>query len=305
MDGTQNQYLRLKNTETFAIYTGSDIQSRKSLYVKLVKKPRKIRSSKYIEAQLVQREDKRFGLTVSLCDESYRGVFDAFVQDLLDAIQLEDNELLAEEKFLKRLDLWWSLFARRVESVLSFERIFGLMGELIFLKDYIIPKYGAEYGLKGWTGPLGADQDFSLGKTWYEVKTKSIDKPSIHISNASQLTEEGDGYLIVNSYSKTSASSDNGTNIMKLYDELCRRLVLPELIALFNKQLAMAGFVPKEQYEETIIEFKRTDFYAVNNDFPMIKTADNQPAISRIEYDLAVNALSMYKVDDINEQLSR
>ena len=59
-------------------------------------------------------------------------------------ITIVDN---APNIILNRLKLWHKFLKRKKSDILNEEQIKGLIGELLFLKDKIIPKYGAENGI--------------------------------------------------------------------------------------------------------------------------------------------------------------
>ena len=46
----------------------------------------------------------------------------------------------------------------------------GLIGELLFLRDEMIPTKGLDAALESWMGPEKTHKDFSYDNDWYEVK---------------------------------------------------------------------------------------------------------------------------------------
>ncbi len=56
------------------------------------------------------------------------------------------------------------------KKMLSESEIMGLMGELLFLRDFLFEKYGKGEALKSWSGQELTHKDFSYNNKWYEVK---------------------------------------------------------------------------------------------------------------------------------------
>ena len=77
------------------------------------------------------------------------------------------NRLKRWQRLLKNLSL---IFYLKVRT----------LGELIFLKNWVIPKYGVNDAVKFWLGPEGSPQDFSMNDLAVEVKCQlGSTKPTI------------------------------------------------------------------------------------------------------------------------------
>lgn len=183
----ENKYKRLPNTHSFGLYTGFDNIGRTSLFVKLSKKPSFTTSSKYLIFEYNKRHDGLWALTVSIAEQQYVDVFNKLVADLVNTVCGINNSLVAERMFIQRFIAWKTLFEKEVTSMLDFSKIVGLAGELYFLSEFMFAKYGIVNSLNAWSGPLGADKDFSINDTWFEVKTKSLKKDTIHLNSNSDL----------------------------------------------------------------------------------------------------------------------
>ena len=99
----------------------------------------------------------------------------------------------------------------------------GLIGELLFLRDYMIPTYGEDNALLSWSGSELTHKDFSLKDCWYEVKAISTGKGSVRISSLEQLQSSIEGELAVFQLEKMSPVYD-GVTINKLANGLLNTL---------------------------------------------------------------------------------
>ena len=52
----------------------------------------------------------------------------------------------------------------------------GIIGELLFLKDTMIPTFGVEKAIESWMGPEKTHKDFSFDDKWIEIKQSLQEK---------------------------------------------------------------------------------------------------------------------------------
>jgi len=293
----ENKYKRIPNTHSFGVYIGLDNVGRTSMFVKLSKKPTFTTSSKYLIFEYNKRHDELWAMTVSIAERQYIGVFNKLITDLVDTVCEIKNPLVAERLFKQRFVEWKTLFENEVTSMLDFNKIVGLAGELYFLNEYMIEKYGISDSLNAWSGPLGANKDFSINNTWYEVKTKSFKKDTIHLNNHRQLISTDVGYLTIISYEKSSLANSHSTNLFDLYHKISNLIEKQSLQLEFDRKLANLNFIPDEKYKETNFLFHEIAFYEVNENFPQISNVELDKVITNIEYDLFLPELKQYKVE--------
>lgn len=293
----ENQYKRIPKTDKFGIYLGSDDLGRTSMFVKLSKKPVLDNSGKYLIYEYNKREDGLWALTVSIAEQRYIGVFNKLVFDLVDTILESNTSTVAERLFIKRFIEWKTLFEDLVTSTLDFNKIVGLAGELHFLSEFMFKHYGVNNSLNSWCGPYGADKDFSINNTWFEVKTKSMNKDTIHLNSKSQLVSEDIGYLTVIPYEKTSLVNSKSTNLFKLYKKITASIHSQQIQADFDKKLVDLGFIPDEKYEKINFEFHRFVFYEINEEFPQIFSTEFDKAIINVTYDLFLPEVKQFRVE--------
>jgi hypothetical protein len=297
MIAEENKYKRIPKTENFGIYLGSDNKGRTSMFVKLTKKPKFNSSSKYLIYDYNKRQDGFWALTVSIAEQKYLGVFIKLVYDLVDTVREEHSSLVAERIFIQRFNEWKTMFEHGVTSTLDYRKIVGLAGELYFMSEFLVEKYGIIDSLNSWSGPNGAEKDFNINNIWFEVKTKSLNKDTIHLNSKSQLVSNRTGYLTVVSYEKSSSANVNSTNLFELYQKISSLITTQSLQAEFDRKLANLNFVPDEKYKEINLEFHEIVFYEVNEGFPDISNVEIDEAITNIEYDLYLPRINQFKVE--------
>lgn len=294
----ENRYKRLPNTNQFGIYYGIDDEGRKSLFVKLRRKPNLSHPGKYLIFASNRRTDDLWAFTVSIDDSKYEGVFKKLIYDLVDTVQSTSNSIVAERLFLQRFDEWKSLFNQRIEKKLDFAKTVGLAGELYFIQKFLIQKFGIISSIKGWSGPIGADKDFQIGQEWFEVKTKSLNKLTVHINSHTQLISQRNGFLVVIPYEKSSISNIHSMNLLDLYKNISDQIVDVDLQKEFDTKLANMDFVPHEEYREINLEFHNIEFYEVDKEFPKVSVSGNSNAIVGVEYDIFLPELQKFKIEE-------
>ncbi|WP_265906427.1 PD-(D/E)XK motif protein [Lacticaseibacillus nasuensis] len=297
-----NQYRRVKDTNLFGFYVGTDDQGRFSFLVKLSKDPRLSFGSKFLICTIRQRTvDTAWAMTVSIDNDRYLGVFKTMVDDLVATVSDAGSAIVAEQLFLARFNDWRTLFAKRVEQKLDRATIIGLAGELYFISKVVLPKFGPEVAVASWGGPESTNQDFTFNFGWVEIKTRGSNKSTVHISNSKQLTGEGAGHLVILPIILSTREDKKAYSLMSLYHDIVARLTDPDCKMEFDRKLALVGFVPDPKYIEPCFRFEQFDYYQVTDEFPRIVQGTQSPAISAIEYDLYVPDLAKFQVGGLND----
>ena len=133
--------------------------------------------------------------------------FCTFCQDLLESILGITDDTEGYNAICNRYASWKRLFKPH-HGTLTEPEIMGLIGELLFLKNEMIPQYGEAKALESWMGPEKTNKDFSIDSVWYEVKTVTASKESVHISSIEQLDSDVTGYLAVYKLEKMGPTYD-------------------------------------------------------------------------------------------------
>ncbi|TCI53776.1 PD-(D/E)XK motif protein [Exiguobacterium sp. SH1S21] len=292
----ENQYKRITGTDNFGIYIGTDNNGRTSMFVKLKNKPKYRNGNKYLIYDFNKRSDNLWAMTVSISDQRFSGVFDKLVNDLVEITQ-NKSILLAERIFINRFNEWKTMFDKKVSLDLDYSQMVGLAGELYFLYEYMFKKYGIHESITSWTGPNGAEKDFITNDTWYEIKTKRLNKDTVHVNNQMQLSSESIGYLAIVSYESSSQLNKRATNLLQLYEKINALLETKETQIEFENKLLHLGFIPNENYKEFNFLFHDIDFYMVDSSFPKIHKDDSAHAITNVKYDIYLPGIMQYRIE--------
>ena len=228
---------------------------------------------------LLLNEQQNWELFYSLCN------------DLVGATRHASSSHSALEIILRRLARWHEFLKTNRSGLLSEEKIRGLIGELLFLRDYLMPIFGAGSALSFWQGPEGAPQDFCVGQSAIEVKCQSGGtRPFIKISSEFQLCGQfPEIYLFVVTLGRVSADyNTDAITLPGLIDDIRRGLatVSYDQSERFADLLFGIGYVDSEAYLNHSYLVTNTKMYRVLPGFPHVCPEDLPPGVSGITYDI-------------------
>lgn len=295
-------FTRVYREHPLDLFLGKDINYRETLLLICGFKPKLMFSSSMIEVIVGKREDRRWAISFSLNNSKYLDIFSQFCFDLISSSEpykvQKEGSLFICERYIK----WQEMLKRKKGELLSEPEIKGLIGELYFLKNYTIQKYGLEKAIKSWIGPGKADQDFVFDNTWYEIKSTTSGSESVKISSIEQLDRVEDGNLVVLYLDKTSLTDVNRITLNALIEDIHNLLVYDDkLSALFNSKLVEQGYFKSEDYDDYCYRFNGIDQYRVTCNFPSLKRNEVPTSIKNVNYSLLLSEIKNYKVDIKNE----
>jgi hypothetical protein len=196
----------------------------------------------------------------------------------------------------------WHFLLRGGQKGLSFEQQKGLVGELLTLRDVMLPRLGALASVEAWCGPLGAAQDFRWSGLAIECKaSRGAGTAHVVISSEHQLdAEQHRLFLRVLDITTTDAGSEGSFTLHALVEGIVRRMEAssPNVLDLFLGRIEAAGFrldeVDPQQYWTT----GPAMMAAVTEDFPRVTASKLPVGISHVSYALAVSACRPFVVDE-------
>ena len=290
-------YQRVNSTHLLDLYVGIDDTARWTLLLISDYPPLKVTSSRMILVKSGKRPDKKWSLSFSLVDDSYKEMFVLFCEDIVLSSSCIKNKEKATRFVGKRYKEWREMLANARGNLLSSAEIKGLLGEMYFLKDYLCDQYGAEKAALSWTGPKCLPQDYIIEDTWYEVKTVSSSRTEVSISSIEQLDCAKPGELVVIRADKTSVTNTDAVNLNMLYRKLLAKLPNDDSREIFSTMLLRYGYYPRPEYEgeEYTFEIKAMDRYVVSADFPCIRRTNLPESITEAKYSLALTAINSYR----------
>lgn len=290
-------YQRVNSTHLLDLYVGIDETARWTLLLISEYPPAKVSSSRMILVKSGRRPDKKWSLSFSLVNDSYRDIFVLFCEDIVSSSACIANKEKAALYVGKRYKEWREMLANDRSSLLSPEEIKGLLGEMYFLKEYLCVQYGSAKAALSWTGPKHLPQDYIIDDTWYEVKTVSSSRTEVTISSIEQLDCAKLGELVIIRADKTSVTNTDAVNLNALYKELLTMLPDDDSKEQFSTMLLRYGYYPRPEYEneEYTFEIKATARYAVSADFPCIRRTNLPESITEAKYSLSLVSIDSYR----------
>ena len=245
----------------------------------------------------IGENDKKHTLIIELLDQSMKSTFEKLCLDVIATLQSAPRSQLRQTTFLRLEE--WSRFLKSARRVMSEEAQKGLIGELLFLKRYALSAYEGGEALKGWMGPEAGIHDFTYGQLGVEVKTKRLSGLShVTISSEQQLTVNETEQLYLYVVEVNAAPRSVGRSLADYVNEVRELLISPLLKELFDTKLSEVGYSSLEDYSDSSWSEGRMTFYEVRDGFPRIDTQLVGPAISRVSYQIDLNACSEYLVSE-------
>ena len=290
----KNIFTRINPLHFIDLFVGHDEQGRYAIKFRGNFKPEiSIKSVAGIAVNQFKNEDFNT-LQFSLMDIDNKELFFTFCEDIIEATKSIADNRNAYKTILDRYYSWKKMFSTP-KKLLSESEIMGLIGELLFLRDYLFEKYGKGEALSSWSGQELTHKDFSYNDIWYEVKAIHSGRDSVKISSLEQLQSINNGELIVFSLEKMSVSSD-GIKINSLALDILNSLELDVQKDFFLSSIMNQGFTFDESYDELVYTVISMSRYLVNSDFPKLTRKEVNEAIIKVQYDLSLAILNNYLI---------
>lgn len=287
-------YQRIDSDFSVNIFLGYNDDGNMSMVLTESGKAERVKSSKMIDVNLRRRDDGKLALSFDLLDKSFSSMFLVFCKDMILVCEKAGKEL-AVSNALIRWKYWKEMFGRRKSVLLDKNEVKGLVGELIELKRYFIPKYGVQNAIKSWMGPLLGHKDFEISNTWYEIKAINDSATQIIISSLEQLDSDYDGYLSIVKLADSSPVAVNAFNLNELVVRVMDDITDPDDMTAFRIKLDNVGYEVNEVYDNYNFIYKGTNIYNVDNSFPRITRKDVSKSIGNVKYTLMLDGLSDFK----------
>lgn len=288
-------FIRFGDNRHLSIYIGRDDDARYSFDFRGKYKPVRITSSDVIAVEQYKQGDL-LTLRFSLENSDLLEYFCTFCQDLMDSVRVTSDDEAAYQTLRSRYYSWRQLF-RPDNARMTEAEIMGLIGELLFLKDYMIPERGIDVALESWMGPEKTHKDFSDQQDWFEIKTISFGKESVRISSVEQLDSDLDGTLVIYELEKMSPSFD-GIKLNQQANNIIASLQSASQREVFIDKLQLFGFDFSNEYDNLVFALRGEHKYKVDtNNFPRIHRDMLPDAIARVQYDLLLTEIEPFKLD--------
>ena len=288
-------FTRIGDNRDINLYIGKDENAHYSIDFRGTFHPVKIVGSKVIEVSQFSIDETQF-LRFSLLNSDLLECFSLFCYDLIKStLGIVDDETAYKQ--LQTRYLSWKRMFKPNRGLLTESEIMGLIGELLYMRDYMIPIHGVDAALESWTGPEKTHKDFSLNDTWYEIKTISSGKESVRISSLEQLDSEIIGYLVVYSLERMSPSF-NGVRLNELVAQIMDLIPIAIQRDLLLAKLELYGYDFSPEYDNYVYAVSDCVSYKVHENFPRLVRKDIPVSVSRIQYEIILSEIEDFKMNN-------
>jgi len=230
---------------------------------------------------LILKEKKDWQIFLSLCN------------DLTDSTRGLDQGVQATQIILRRLKRWQEFLQITRSGLLPEKEIKGLIGELFFINNHLMPAFGAGPAVKFWQGPEDAPQDFNVHDCAIEVKCQlGTTTPLVRISSADQLCSQlPEMFLYVVTLGKVEKNMPGSVNLPGLIEKIRNQLETdtPADFEHFNNLLYQTGYLDLEEYEQFNYLVASENIFSVTENFPRICSEDLPTGIERVAYNIKLN----------------
>ncbi|SEF90543.1 PD-(D/E)XK motif protein [Parabacteroides chinchillae] len=288
-----SHFIRFGENRDLNLYLGRDDKNNFALEFRGKYVPVKIVGSDVISVYQGKSAD-HYVLRFSLENAELLEYFCTFCQDLLDSTVNLKIDDIAYKTLCSRYFAWKKLFKPHSGS-LSDTEIIGLIGELLFMKEYMIPQWGITKSLESWMGPERSHKDFSTESEWYEIKAINTGKETVRISSIEQLDGNEDGCLAVYCLEKMSPSF-SGIKLNTLVSELMNTMGSPINRETLLSKLSLYNFDFSPEYDNFVYSKVGFSMYKITEHFPRLCRSSVPMSISKVQYDIVLSEIEEFKV---------
>lgn len=224
-------------------------------------------------------------------------VFESLCKDLINVtVKYRDEEKMMSV-IDSRLKKWQQMLKSASIKKLSIEEQMGLYGELLCLKELVIPKLGVLEALKAWTGPEKDKQDFLLENAVIEVKCSKTSRGEVAtISSLGQLSSNKEKFFIA---FYNLSPSEKGATIEDLSKEIKDKYFDENnsLNEFFESKMIEYGYIPELNSLLEKFQVDNRKAYTVNENFPRLTSSQVDTRIVSVKYILDLSRLPEFEVE--------
>ena len=293
---TDGGFLQIDTQHPLTWYIGYQSISQRTLLLVSEAVIDPIESSKSMAVSRRRREtDNRWTLSFELLRNEQQSVFTIFCCDVIENSRSAKNEQEALSKVTSRYRQWCRLLESQRGGIMSESSQKGLFGELLFLEERISLYELPIVAVQGWSGPNGADQDFTYPDGWFEIKSIGLSAVCVSISSMQQLDCADDGELVIYRVDKVAPDKAGALSLNDLVHRINSRVETDcEALDLFRSKLGAYGYIDLQEYSLQKYFCSGKQRYRVDESFPRL-TGENTPnAVISLQYDLDLPSLASW-----------
>jgi hypothetical protein len=236
-------------------------------------------------------EDNKWVLHFELKNPTYVRYFNKFCKDLFESTLSISDKSKGPDMVLMAFNNWKKMFT--TENI-NKEDIQGAIGELLFLKEFMIPTYGEIDAFKAWSKSKYGKQDFNIDDTWYEVKSSKAGAREVTITSLDQLNNPNTGHLAVVKLQESTPASNTAVNLNSLYNSIYENLNEPFAKSAFEDAMLPYN-IPDKRYDEFAFEHIETDLYLISEEFPKLLPSNVPSGINVPSYSIDLAKIKEFK----------
>ena len=243
-------------------------------------------------------------LLVELRDAQFRDLFATLVVDLVDRLPGSEGDAAIVGTISNRLRRWQDLL-RRHQIGMSIEQQGGLFAELAVIEDLTLNGIPVAWLLGGWSGPMGAEQDFEFPTVSLEVKAKAATRKTVRIASEYQLADrEDDGEVVL--IVVTLATGGEGRSLGQQVDVVREAATETSVRERLEDCLRAYGWRDEHaaRYEGRLWHVGDLSGFAVDGEFPRLVADELPSGMSQVAYSLDVDSLAAFQrtwIDMVSE----
>ena len=253
-------------------------------------RPPEVRPMRALSVEQGRRADGRWTLRLALLERQLLPVFAALCSDVVACTRSGVDEARLGQVVVERILHWRSLLERDAAG-LGEATLRGLIGELLVLRDRLLPALGPGAAVPAWRGPLGAPQDFVLpdGRR-IEVKTVGPHARQVHINGLDQLDPCGDPLTLTVVKAEAATPDTRGAiSAPALIGELRSLLAAePETLVAFETALSGLGWHDHASHDAVALRVVGMEDHEVGSAFPRLTRGTVPAGVLDADYAVAL-----------------
>ncbi len=298
---SSDSFTRIDNKHKINIHIGKDSSFKHTMFIVSEQKPMSLKSSELIDVYIGKRIDNHWGLSFTLKDNKWIDMFCHFCDDIVESSRNVKSERQGIDFICERYLSWQKMLKKENSNLLSKNEIKGIIGELIFLKNFLIKNFDQRIAINSWLGPEGLPKDFICVNRWYEIKSVTSASEKVVISSIEQLDDINDGELVIITLDDTSETDIDSININNYFNTLLQRVENYDDKFKIISKLNELGFYERDEYNSYSFKLKKVKRYVVNRDFPCLRRLNMPRAILLAKYELSLGNLEDFLIEESNE----
>jgi len=226
-------------------------------------------------------------------------IFESVISDICDKILRIEQPHELQPILIKILNEWRLFFENYDYEILSISAQKGLIGELLFIKDYLLKKYSLTLAVHYWTGTDRTNHDFQIDDLAVEIKaTSSKQHKKFTVSSEKQLDDTGLRNLYLGLFSLNHHHNLHEKSLPFLIVQI-REIIKKDPVASFSfdMKLLKRGYHDKDSDKYvTGYSLVNAAFYEVRPGFPRMLSTNLPNGIGDLSYTVMISSCAPFEI---------